>query len=125
MKEFRRRSQRAQTALIVIIDADVGTVKHRLLQLDQALEGSEQKAVDDTSEEIARLVPKRNVETWILCLNGEAVNEEDDYTEQDRTSLIPEAAEALFHWTQSDAPPPTNCIESLRSGIRELKRLDL
>lgn len=64
---YRRRQARALTALIVMIDADTRTVQDRLNQLNQALTDSGQQTVADT-ERIARLIPKRNVETWILCL---------------------------------------------------------
>jgi hypothetical protein len=112
--------------LIVIIDADAGTVQDRLTQLDQALKDSGKPAIDK-SERIARLVPKRNVETWILCLNDQRVDEETDYkrTTDDSSALIPAASKALHQWTQSESKLPSHCIDSLRRGIRELKRLEL
>jgi hypothetical protein len=53
------------------------------------------QAVDVTREQIAQLVPKPNIETWILCLNGQAVDEDTDYKRRrdDWTELIHEAAE--------------------------------
>src|SRR5437879_5761518 len=59
----RSRQARALTVLIVMIDADTRTVHDRLNQLDQALTDNGQGTVADT-ERIARLIPKRNVETW-------------------------------------------------------------
>jgi DNA polymerase III psi subunit len=118
------RSRHAQTKLIVVIDADTGTVQERLRQLDQALKDSGKQVVDADTEQIARLAPKRNVETWILCLNGHAVDEETDYTKRDDWSkLIPSAAETLFQWTRSTDELPQHCVDSLRSGVRELKHL--
>jgi hypothetical protein len=117
------RARHGQTALIVMIDADTGTVQNRWTQLDQALRAKRKQPVGD-AEHIARLVPKRNVETWILCLNGQAVDEETDYKNRNGWSdLIAEAAETLFQWTRSGAEPPEYCIDSLRRGIRELGRL--
>jgi hypothetical protein len=115
------RKRHAQTALIVVIDADTRTVQDRLRQLGQALE----VAVDINTEQIARLVPRRNIETWILCLNEQEVNEETDYkrTRDNWNGLIRQAAETLFQWTRSQAEPPKHCIDSLRHGIKELKRL--
>jgi hypothetical protein len=99
---YRNRQARALTDLIVVIDADVHTVKERLKQLNQALTDSGNPIVGE-SERKARLVPKRNVETWILCLNGEAVDEETDYkrTRSGWNELIPTASEALYQWTRS------------------------
>jgi hypothetical protein len=122
--EYRSRQARARSALIVVIDADTHTVQDRLNQLDEALTGSGKQTVGDT-EQIARLVPKRNVETWILCLNEQPVNEDDDYTHtrSDWNELIPRGAETLCQWTRSTTEPPNHCVNSLRTGVRELKRL--
>lgn len=121
---YRRRQ--AQTALIVVIDSDAGTVQDRLRQLDQAL-GENGVDATEARERIAKLAPKRNVETWILCLNGHAVNEEADYkyTRSDWSDLIPGAAKTLCAWTRRGADPPVHCINSLQHGIEELRRLGL
>ena len=87
---YRDRQARARTALIVIIDADSHTVQDQFSQFDQALQDGGKQTVGGT-EHIARLVPRRNIETWILCLNRQAVNEEDDYRRKrnDWSDLIP------------------------------------
>ncbi len=97
MKETRiYRARHAQTALIVMIDADTGTVQNRFAQLDRALAEKGREAVAD-AERIARLVPRRNVEAWILCLNGQSVDEQTDYKNSDGwIKLIPRAAETLL-----------------------------
>ena len=107
-----------------MIDADASTVQGRLNQLDQALRDGGQQTVADT-EGIARLIPKRNVETWILCLNGKAVNEDTDYKNEknDWKELIPKGSETLCQWTRSQAKPPNHCVDSLWTGVRELKHL--
>src|SRR5271166_3621588 len=94
------RARQAKTALIVMIDADTHTVQDRWRQLDQALEDGGKQRVDVEHEQIARLVPKRNVETWILCLNGHAVDEEGDYKKKrdDWNDLIAQATGTLFEW---------------------------
>lgn len=122
--EYRRRQTRAQSALVVMIDADARSVQDRWNQLDQALRDNDE-AVVGRNERIARLVPKRNVETWILCLNEQDVNESADYSEAKRNwnKLIPQAGETLSQWTQSKNVPPSHCVSSLRIGVRELKRL--
>jgi hypothetical protein len=122
---YRRRQAKAQTALIIVIDADTHTVRHRLNQLDQALREAQKDAVA-ANERIARLAPRRNIETWILCLNDEAVNEETDYKNDRRgwNRLISPAAEELYTWTRPPASQPEHFIDSLRAGIAELKRLE-
>jgi len=122
---YRVRQARTATALIVVIDADTHSVQERWRQLDQALKDAKKQTVDVTNEQIARLIPKRNIETWILCLNGQSVDEDTDYKKRrdDWTELIPEAAETLSKWTHQEAELPNRCIDSLRSGVRELNRL--
>ena len=125
IKAYRRRQASAQTDLIVMIDADAHSVQERLNQLDQALTASAQQAVAE-QERIARLVPKRNVETWILCLNNQPdLDENTNYTREGRNwhDLIPPAAETLSRWTKSPDKLPTHCLSSLRIGVRELRRL--
>jgi DNA polymerase III psi subunit len=118
------RNRHARTKLIVVIDADRYTVQERLQQLDRALRDSGKQPVDTAAEQIARLVPKRNVETWILCLNEHQVDEETDYKDRDDWSeLIPRAAEALLQWPRSHDGPPLHCVDSLRIGLKELERL--
>ncbi len=118
------RVRHAKTALIVVIDADTHTVQDRWRQLDQALIDGGKQGVDAEREQIARLVPKRNVETWILCLNGHAVDEKDDYKKKRDgwNDLIPQAAGTLLQWIRQKPGPPDHCIDSLRRGITELNR---
>ncbi len=122
--EYRNRQARAGTGLIVMIDADTHAVDDRLTQLDEALRNNGEEPVRK-GERIARLVPKRNVETWILCLNEEPVDEEADYTRTRRewNKLIPQAAVTLYQWARPHAVPPNHCVDSLRTGVQELKRL--
>ncbi len=122
----RRRRAHAKTALIVVIDADDLLVRERLAQLDRTLDDTQADQVDLDAEQIARLIPKRNIETWILCLNGEPVDEETNYkrTRNDWTTPIRSGIEVLYDWTRPNAQLPASCISSLRLGVDELKRLD-
>ena len=122
---YRQRRVRAATALIIMIDADAHTVDQRVAQLARSLReaGSPPLQMD---EPVARLIPKRNVETWILCLNEHQVDEMTDYkgTRHDWNDLVPPASEALFQWTRRHAPLPAHCSDSLARGIIELRRLE-
>ncbi len=124
---YRLRQRKAKTALIVVIDADTHTVQDRWKQLDQALKDAEKPPVDVEHEKIARMVPKRNIETWILCLTKQTVDEKTDYknTRNDWNELIPPAAATLFQWTRQESELPNHCIDSSRTGVKELNRLAL
>jgi hypothetical protein len=121
---YRNRQARAATALIVMIDADAHTVQGRLTQLSEGLEEGGIQAVG-SAEHIARLVPRRNVETWISSLNGRSVDEVTDYkpTRNDWNDFIPQAANVLFDWARPAAVLPAHCVDSLRSGLSEIHRL--
>lgn len=121
------RGRQAETRLIVLIDADTRTVQQRLAQLDKALRDAEVPLIPDAREEVARLVPKRNIETWILCLNDVQVNEDTDYkrTRDNWTELVRPAVNTLYVWTRPRTAVPASCVESLQIGIGELQKLGL
>lgn len=69
---YRRRITHVETKLIAVIDADNLELQQRLTQLDQKLREDDVELIRD-GEQVAKLVPRRNVETWILCLTGAEV----------------------------------------------------
>ncbi|MBI1851501.1 MAG: hypothetical protein HYR85_14265 [Planctomycetes bacterium] len=81
-----------------------------------------------SDDSIAILIPKRHIETWILCLAGETVDEATDYKrtrgEQELASKIGSAAETLFAWTRPKARVPRACVPSLQVALPELARLE-
>jgi hypothetical protein len=123
VREYRRRSARAATALVAVIDADRGDVNRRLQQFHQALIQA-RLAQRTPDERIVHLVPKRSIETWILCLNGGAVDEETDYSQEDIAKQVAPAATALFEWSRPNNTPPSHCISSLLAAIPEVRRLE-
>ena len=98
----RQRATYAQTTLIVIIDADNGDVLRRQRQLDQALRawGLAPRGPD---ERIVHLIPKWSIETWILCLNGRAVDENVTYRHEVKTSMRKSCPQHPF---SSNGPAP-------------------
>jgi hypothetical protein len=121
------RRRQAQTKLIVLIDADTYTVQQRIRQFDQALQDAGHLLIDNGTDEVARLVPKRNIETWIFCLNDVPVEEHTDYKNRrnDWNDTIAAAAATLHLWSRPNAVVPPSCVESLQIGIRELQRLGI
>jgi hypothetical protein len=72
------RSRAAQGFLIVMIDADEGTVDRRLAEVDAKLRESGQETLAGGAR-VECWVPKRNVETWLMCLLDQLCSEEEDY----------------------------------------------
>jgi len=121
---YRSRSTRAGTALIIAIDADTDDADRRLRQFRAALEQAGLAARTE-GEAIVHLIPKRTVETWILCLNGKQVDENTDYGRDGGIDeLIKLAAITFFDWSRPNAVPPGHCVPSLLAAIPEVRRLE-
>jgi hypothetical protein len=119
---YHAQTKRVNTALIVVIDADKGGVASRRQQFQDSLRESRATARGD-DEPFVHLIPKRNIETWVLRLTG-TVDEETDY--HDRLRLddrIDTAATAFFDGSRRNTRPPDHWIASLLSAIPEVQRL--
>ena len=122
VKEYRRRV--ASTALVVAIDADTGDRDRRVAQLRDALAAHE-LAARAPDEAIVHLIPRRNIETWILCLCGQVVDEDQDYSDtHDINMKVKAAANAFFNWSRPSVHLPDHCVPSLRAAIEEVRRLE-
>ena len=120
---YRQRSSRAETALVVAIDADTHDCNRRSQQLAASLD--ELAAPARTPQErICHLIPKRHVETWILCLAGNTVNEETDYRHHPVDQQIPSSALRFFELSRPNAQIPSECVASLRTAIPEIRRIE-
>ncbi len=128
---YRLVSARLHTWPVAIVDADTGTVAQRIGQLNSKLTNAPEprvRAMRIEDERIARLVPRRNIETWILALNSKTVNEVDDYKGTIRgddgwLALIPAAAETFYTLTRANARRPDSLIASLHHGADEMCRV--
>lgn len=121
---YRRRAAKAQTKLIVAIDADALSVHNRANQLAEALRSSDlQPRASD--EHIAHLIPKRHIETWILYLNDQPADEAADHRHaKEVDSGIQSAALKFFEWTRPNAAVPETCLLSLQAAVPEIRRIE-
>jgi hypothetical protein len=124
VRAIRSQMARTKACLIAMIDADSGSVEDRRRQLQRALQDADEPP-RTAKEPILNLIPKRNVETWILCLNSELVDELTDYRHNRGVDApsIRKAATTLFSWTRPNAEVPESCVSSLREGLGELLRV--
>lgn len=125
VRACRERSSKATTALVVVIDADTEEVLRRQRQLAEALSRS-QMAARAPNEAVVHLIPKRNIETWVFCLSGEAADEVTDYKpEAPRIGTpIKAVVETFYEWSRPNAVIPAYCVPSLQMAIPEVQRLD-
>ena len=126
LPQFRLARAKRRVALLLVVDADTMTVAARNRQLLNTIaEGGLDPVGSD--EAVAILIPKRNVETWIVCLGlGDAVDELRDYRNDKRVEkrVIREAARRLYLLTRPNAPPPLPGIPSMIEGIQVLRRFE-
>jgi hypothetical protein len=124
VRAIRSQMARTKACLIAMIDADTRSTDDRRQQLERALRDADESP-RDPSEPILNLIPGRNVETWILCLNSEQVDEVTDYRHDPRVDppAIRKAAQNLFSWTRANVEPPDACVPSLRDCLPEFRRI--
>jgi len=128
---YRISIARKLTWLIAVVDADTGTVEAHIAELDASLRDCGDERLRDLrieDERIARLVPRRNIETWLLVLNGIAADEDKDYKhsrpKDDWYPLATSGGTQLYQWTRPNTQISSLCVESLHRGIRELRRIE-
>ena len=125
VKQCRSRTTKAMTILIVAIDADSSSVagRSRLLAESLTIEGLNPRG---ESEKISHLIPKRNIETWILCLTGSDVDEATDYRRDTRISaeVLKRAAVKMLDWSRDESVRPVKAVPSLITARGELKRIN-
>lgn len=122
VKAYRQNRNRVSIGLVVLIDADTGTLQERLNQLAQALsEDSQQNR--QPGEAIAIFIPKRNIETWIHYLQRETVNEETGYSKFEKNEAACKPyVENLAEQCRSQNLPE-DAPDSLQAACGELQRL--
>lgn len=110
-----RQKQHFSKALIAMIDADTQPVAERLNQLHPI--------PLDESEKIVRLVPKRNIETWIHYLNDneQSINESGIYPKLVKESACKPGIEKWVKICLNGLP--IDCLPSLQFACTELHRL--
>lgn len=121
VREYRRRCNHLRIGLVVMIDADTKSVTGRANELEDelirvSLPGRQ------PNERIGIFVPKQNIETWIHYLQGESVNEMEEYpkfrgSEGACKSLVVELAQ------NRHTPLPENAPPSLQTACDELQRI--
>jgi tRNA uridine 5-carbamoylmethylation protein Kti12 len=120
--------RRPEKWLIVVIDADKSTVQDRLNEFGRRILESKDERLRKCrveNENIARLIPKRSIETWILNLSEVTVDEKTPYKLKNHSwdRLISGSAAVLHEWVSGGRNLPDRCMPSLKLGIGEFRRL--
>lgn len=122
VKAYRSKANHLSVALLTIIDADTQTVEQTHARLKERLQKAdiEQRQAD---ERIAVLVPKRNIETWMVYLLGSTVDEETNYNKEHQLAKDPQAPKraGITLAQQLGQEPGADCPQSLQAAWSELK----
>jgi hypothetical protein len=123
--ECRRRIGRgASCLLIVLTDADNLTTVDREQTLRGELNVAGHSAIMP-NEPIVVLIPKWQVETWIRCLLGQVVSEDDRCSDQPPVTSgeIKSAAHVAFDWARAGAKVGATCVPSLQMALPTWRRI--
>jgi hypothetical protein len=122
LKAYRSRCTRVATCLIVAADADNKTVEERVQTFKDAC-AEAGLPFRKEGERVIFVIPRRNIETWLAYLRGEAVNELDAYRKYDYESdcreQVVKLADCCGRKNLEPAPPPP----SLVATCAEFKRI--
>ena len=118
----RSRVKSQAVGLIVVIDADAHTVRDRKSQLDEKLAESGME-LRQPSEGIVAWVPKRNIETWLVQLEGGEANEQDDYKHRVKTRNYRDQARTFVRYYRDNEHHPPNLVPSMLDAFEETGRI--
>jgi len=121
LRAYRSRSSRAATCLIVASDADDKTVDARM-QTFRNMCVQAGVAFRNEGERIAFIIPRRNIETWLAYLRGEAVNETDRYRKYEFESECRDQVVRLDEMCHQKRLAP-QAPPSLETACNEFKRI--
>jgi hypothetical protein len=122
LRAHRSKANHMALQLFVVTDADVLSVDQRRQQLSAPLIAAGIPLPMD-GESLAILIPKRNIETWIYYLNGQSVDETTTYRKLARAGECQPAVDRLAAFYRAGWSLPTDCPDSLRRAVEELKRV--
>jgi hypothetical protein len=125
LTSFRRRNQRAASALITVIDADLKSVQERVNELETEC-NSQNVEFRTYREPVAIVIPKRNIETWIHYLDREQVDETREYPKLDRPGSCSNSVSYLVSLCRTAGLPkdaPSSLIHSCLEYNKRIKPL--
>lgn len=122
LRSFRARDSHTKTCLIVVLDADIGTVDSHVQELERACyKGG--LGPRTAKERVLLLVPRRNIETWLAFLRGGAVEESALYARHRRESQCQREVDKLDALCRGHEMP-LGTPPSLLQACKEYERLE-
>lgn len=109
-----------------MIDADAGSCEGRRRELEDQLTAAGHGILDPTDQVSIVLIPRRHIETWLACLLGENVTEEEDGKKRIKDPSqdnFRQAGETLHEWSRANAPTAATCVPSQQVAFSEWRKL--
>ncbi len=123
VKVYRSKAGHQKIALLVGTDADEQTVRYRFDCLAAKLKDA--RLTDRvTNDRIVLWIPKWNVETWILHLAGEKVDEDANYKTRNMKPDYRKVAKAFVDRFRESNSVQSETLPSLKVAFMETARLD-
>lgn len=119
---LRQRAARAATALVVLVDADVNPTTEIRRRLSDELQARRIEPLDAT-ERAAVLVPRRNIETWVVVLGGGTANETTDYRGQVDDRELQPAGKTFVSHLKATPSSPRHWLPSMTESAAEVKKV--
>ena len=123
-KELSLVARNQNTSLLVMIDADTGTVEERLQQLNNECK-KQDIALRQDGDPVAVFIPKHNIETWIAWLRDPQKPVDETNHSYPRLSrprdCQPQVVE--LHGMCTRGQLPANAPDSLKAACKEWERL--
>ena len=123
VQAYRRKANHQHVALLVGTEADQQAVADRSRFLASKLTDAELADRND-DERIALWIPKWNVETWILHLSDEDVDEENNYKTRLGDPNYHAIAEVFVTRYREPRSGHAAALPSLKVAFEETRRLD-
>ncbi len=124
-KQLEAIRNRRNAYLIVVIDADTGTLDNRHKELAKACREQDIPPRDHKEDpNVLHIIPRRNIETWLAYLDNNNVDESTVYPKLNKESDCKIHAENLYnmcHRTQRLREPAPPSLQKACIEYRKLK----
>lgn len=109
--------------LIVVIDADGGTIDKRHKDLEKACEAGNILPRNKSDRNVLHIIPRRNIETWLAYLDGKNIDETTDYKQNCKKLCPKNCARHLYDMCHDDQRLRKPTPDSLQRACKEYKKL--
>ena len=108
--------------MIVCLDADRDSLEKARNDLGKSIQS---KGVDNVAphEGVVILIARRNIESWLECLEGREANEDDDYGHRKgKEGEVGQAVKKMMAFVRGTESMPNDVLPSIRGAVEVIRR---